>query len=367
GGTSSHLTGFTTTIPASTPSSVSWYINPAVGSAASAYMVFGDAAVSANNCVVFAYYQGSTGTIRFVSSVTAFIAVPAATWHKIELRNINYTTRIFDIYVNNALVQANFPFRSTTISNVSRIHLYNFNSATAYWDHVTFGSAPISLSTASTNITCNGGNNGNADLTVSGGASPYTYLWSNGATTQDILGVTAGTYSVVVTDNAGCTDTAFFTLTQPPAITGVASYSEPTCYDSATGVIIVLPGGGAPPYTFNWSNGDTTAQINGLTAGTYSCTITDASGCTHLFTQTLSQPPQLITTLTAGQILCNGSSTIIAAATSGGVSGYTYLWSDNSTNDSINNAVSGTYYLTTTDFNGCSRYDTITVSQPAAV
>ena len=367
GGTATHLTGFSTTIPASTPASASWYINPAVGSAASCYMVFGDASVSATNCVVFAYYQGTTGTIRFVSTSTAIATVPAATWHKIELLNINYTTRTFDIYVNNVLIQANFPFRSSTISSVSRIHLYNFNAATAYWDHVTFGNVPISLSTASTNVTCNAGNNGSADLTVSGGASPYTYLWSNGATTQDITGVIAGTYSVVVTDNVGCTDTAFFTLTEPLAITAVSSYAEPTCYDSATGLIFVLPGGGGvPPYTFNWATGDTVAQITGLAAGTYSCTITDANGCTHLFTQTLGQPSQLVTTLSAGQILCNGSSTIIAAATSGGVSGYTYLWSDNSANDSIN-AVAGTYFVTTTDFNGCSRSDTISVSEPTAV
>lgn len=367
GGSSTHLTGFSTVIPASTPSSASWYINPAVGSAATAYMVFGDASVSATNCVVFAYYQGATGTIRFVSNITASISVPAATWHKIELQNINYTTRTFDIYVNNTLLQANFPFRSTTINNVTRIHLYNFNAATAYWDQVTFGNTPISLSTASTNVTCNAGNNGSADLTVSGGAAPYSYLWSNGATTQDLTGVTAGTYSVVVTDNVGCTDTAFFTLTEPLAITAVSSYAEPTCYDSATGLIFVLPGGGGvPPYTFNWSTGDTVAQITGLAAGTYSCTITDANGCTHVFTQTLGQPSQLVTTLSAGQILCNGSSATIAATTSGGVSGYTYMWSDNSTNDSIT-AVAGTYFVTTTDFNGCSRSDTISVSEPAAM
>ncbi|MCU0346397.1 MAG: SprB repeat-containing protein, partial [Saprospiraceae bacterium] len=131
-----------------------------------------------------------------------------------------------------------------------------------------------------TNVNCNGGNNGSATVSVANGTAPYTYLWSNGATTPTISNLVAGNYTVTATDNGGNTGTLIVNISQPAAInanvTGVDETSAPANNGSAT----AAPTGGTSPYTYLWSTGATTASINNLNSGTYTVTVTDSHTCT---------------------------------------------------------------------------------------
>jgi hypothetical protein len=117
-------------------------------------------------------------------------------------------------------------------------------------------------------VLCFGNPTGSIDLSVTGGTAPYTYAWSNGASSQDITALVAGTYSVTVTDNNGCTATASVTITQPAAALALSTTQvNVLCFGNATGSIDLIVNGGTAPYTYAWSNGALAQDINGLYAG----------------------------------------------------------------------------------------------------
>src|SRR6185436_5228406 len=191
------------------------------------------------------------------------------------------------------------------------------------------------------NIGCNGNTDGSIDLTPTGGTSPYTYNWSNGETTEDLSGLGAGTYSVTLTDANSCTATASVILTEPEPLTAPTVSSTFNggnnigCNGNTDGSIDLTPTGGASPYTYNWNNGETTEDVSGLGAGTYTVTLTDANGCTATTTVILTEPapltpPTVSSTFNGGNnISCNGNTDgSIDLTPTGGASPYTYLWSN---------------------------------------
>ena len=146
-----------------------------------------------------------------------------------------------------------------------------------------FVSEPTVLNAQSivSNVSCTGGNNGIINVNVTGGVSPYTYQWSNGAITSSNTNLNPGTYSVTILDYNGCSIVKSYTLTQPstPLIAnGVVTSASNN--GSNDGSIDATTTGGTSPYSFSWSNGSTTEDITGLNPGAYSVTITDANGCT---------------------------------------------------------------------------------------
>jgi hypothetical protein len=143
-----------------------------------------------------------------------------------------------------------------------------------------------------TNINCFGGETGAIDISVTGGQIPYTYLWSNGATTQDLTGLAAGTYTVTVTDGRSCTQvSSAFEVTQPLVpFTVDGTPSEVSCYGGNDGAITLTPAGGTMPYGFLWSNGATTQDISGLTSGMYYVTVSDVYNCLATGSWFVSQP-----------------------------------------------------------------------------
>lgn len=162
--------------------------------------------------------------------------------------------------------------------------------------------------TGTTNVSCNGGTNGAINITASGGTPGYTYSWNNGSTLEDRSGLSAGTYSVTVTDANGCTATLSATITQPAALTLSNTSTNPTCPPSASppvnsdGTINLTVSGGTGPFTYAWTTvggaglNPTAEDQTGLTAGTYSVTVTDANGCTAtrtvILTNTNNSPVQ---------------------------------------------------------------------------
>lgn len=140
----------------------------------------------------------------------------------------------------------------------------------------------VSCNISGTNVSCNGGNNGEAIVNPIGGSAPYTYLWNTlaGETTASVSGLTAGTYIAIVTDNDGCTSNCSIIITQPSALLVSISSSNVTCGGGNNRCTTENPSGRCCYHTLIlWNNGATTQTISGLVIGTYTVTVTDANGC----------------------------------------------------------------------------------------
>ena len=237
--------------------------------------------------------------------------------------------------------------------------------------------SPVDPSLFSTilNVSCFGDSRGSISLTTSGGTPPYSYSWSNGGTTASINNLFLGTYSVMVTDDNGCSQSSFsslpdsnqFLISQPlNPLSFSSSKVDVNCKGEATGSISLNLSGGTSPYTYLWSNGSLTSSINNLFAGTYHFTLTDANLCTIDDSIIIIEPDSLISSNTSSvDVSCFGYiDGTFNVSVNGGTSPFTYLWSNGSINDSYNFASANTYYVEITDNNGCIINDTVIVSQP---
>lgn len=214
--------------------------------------------------------------------------------------------------------------------------------------------APAVVSaTLDSDVSCNGGADGGATASATGGSPAYSYLWSSGATTASLTNVGAGSYMVTLTDNDGCTDTASVTIAEPTAIQVMDSIADVTCNGDSDGAVSLSPSGGTPGYTVLWSTGDTTWAISGLGGGIYSYTAMDANGCTWTDSLAVNEPAAiaLSTTVTDETAPGNGAVDLTAG---GGTPPFTYLWSNGATTEDITGVVAGTYTVTVTDANGCT-------------
>lgn len=235
----------------------------------------------------------------------------------------------------------------------------------------------LTLSTTAVNVSCYGGSDGSVDLVVSGGVSSYTYVWTNSlganiATSEDLANVPAEVYSVLVTDYNGCTETATQEVSQPlQPITTTEVITNVLCYGESTGAVDLTVDGGTPPYTFTWTNGSSTEDINNVPAGSYGYTITDANGCTFSNSVTVTEPAQPLTvTNVITDANCFGESTgAIDLTVTGGTPGYTYNWINSTyvlsvTSEDLINFPADWYRFEVTDANGCFVVDTLTISEP---
>ncbi|HTA60939.1 MAG TPA: SprB repeat-containing protein, partial [Bacteroidia bacterium] len=221
---------------------------------------------------------------------------------------------------------------------------------------------PIGASFTSTKIKCMGDTT-SIKAIATGGYSPYTYLWNTSATTNQIHGVTAGIYTIAITDSAHCTGVGFDTLTQPTAI--VANFSLQKICNSDTATLKVNVTGGISPYTYLWNTNATTNQIHGITVGSYSITITDSAHCTNIATYTFTLPAPLTASIISTNIKCNGDTASVKVNAAGGTSPYTYLWNTNATTNQIHGVSAGVYSVTISDSVQCKQTITYTLTQPA--
>lgn len=218
---------------------------------------------------------------------------------------------------------------------------------------------PLSVTGSKTDVSCFGGNNGAVNITVSGGSTPYTFLWSDGATTEDRTNLTSGAYTVTVTDNASATATVSFSITQPAEQLSVSGTAlNVNCNGGNNGSINTNVNGGTPNYTYNWGGGITTANRTNLAAGGYSVTVTDSKSCTASTSFQVTQPAALSASSGFSPILCFGGSTTIQVSPTGGTAPY---------NVTPNNFTvsAGNYSYTVTDNNNCSTNLSVNVPQPA--
>jgi hypothetical protein len=223
----------------------------------------------------------------------------------------------------------------------------------------------ILLANASaTGETANGANNGTATAAPTGGTPAYTYLWSNGGTTQTITNLAPGNYTVTVTDANACTAVQTVTVNSFNCnISATISTTNVTCNGANNGTGTANVSGGAMPITYTWSNGGNTQTISNLAPGTYSVSILDGNNCPASLTANITEPPVFSANATAtaetGQGANDGTAT---AQPTGGTSPYAYLWSNGGTTQTITNLAPGSYTVTTTDANNCTANQTVIVN-----
>ncbi|WP_461077956.1 immunoglobulin domain-containing protein [Spirosoma flavus] len=275
----------------------------------------------------------------------------------------------------NGTVIPNATSNTLTINGVDNTYNGNYDViVSGSCGNVTSGAATLAvnavfqLTTSVTPVSCFQGNNGQASVTVVGGSGNYTYRWNNNATTATINGLTAGTYSVVVTDALGCSKDASVTVNQPTQLVTTTNNTAVKCFGGNDGTATVTASGGTSPYTYRWNTGATTSSISGLVTGTYQVTVTDGNGCQQTNSVTINQPTQLVLTTSNSAVKCFGGNDGIATVNAnGGSASYTYRWSTGSTTSSISGLTTGTYQVTVTDGNGCAQTASVQVGQPATL
>lgn len=218
----------------------------------------------------------------------------------------------------------------------------------------------------STNITCFGGSNGSATVTVLGGNN-YIYTWSNGQKTQKITNLKVGTYTVTVTSGTQRI-TASTRVSQPMALIGAIGIPNTiSCANPATKVLINV-NGGTMPYFYSWSTGANTSSIAVNTEGEYRVTVTDSKGCTTSQAVRVSGKcviPSLSATTKVTNVSCLGGNNGSATVTASGGTTYSYAWSNGQKIQTATNLVAGTYTVTVTSGTQ-TKTATATVLQPTS-
>ncbi|MBT3647380.1 MAG: T9SS type A sorting domain-containing protein, partial [Flavobacteriales bacterium] len=229
----------------------------------------------------------------------------------------------------------------------------------------------LDLAITITDVNCNGGSDGAISTTVLGGTTPYTYAWNTGSSATGLTGLTAGTYTITVTDDNGC-DTALAAVVQEPGtILNTFSSIAISCNGATDGSLIASGSGGTSPFSYSWSSGSSSDTASNLGAGTYTVTITDSNGCSNIFSSALTEPTLLVASIVLEDSTgCAGDSSGMAiAGAAGGTSPYSYAWPAGLTasNDTLFNVPAGTYIVTVTDDNGCVDTATAAIFGPDSI
>jgi gliding motility-associated-like protein len=225
-------------------------------------------------------------------------------------------------------------------------------------------SQPSALSQTSsvTSVSCYGGSNGSAQLTVNGGTQPYSYAWNNGTSNAVLSNVIAGTYSCLVTDANGCESSSQVIVTTPTQLSASMSIQQPSC-NAANGSIQLNVQGGVGTYNYLWNTGGVNSSLNGLLAGNYQVTITDQNACSISLNETLVSLPSFSVAVDGDTLICFGEEVQLEARASGIHTAYNYFWNHGVTGSQFTATPSETttYIVTVQDSLGCVAQDSITI------
>jgi predicted heme/steroid binding protein len=227
--------------------------------------------------------------------------------------------------------------------------------------------SPLRLAFTGEHVNCKGASNGMVDLTVTGGIPDYSYKWTNGAITQDLKNVKAGTYRVVVTDNRGRAISSYYTVTEPLiALQANLNVKHVSCRGKKDGRIKLEIKGGKTPYDFIWSNDSVNEIITGLGPGKTYVKVTDAGGCVIIDSVEITQPEyKLKADFKVNHVSCyngnNGTATLFAE---GGTAPYLFQWTDNDTSRIKHGLNAGKHLVTVFDKNNCSITKEVVIKQP---
>ncbi|MDP7568090.1 MAG: SprB repeat-containing protein, partial [Flavobacteriales bacterium] len=234
------------------------------------------------------------------------------------------------------------------------------------------GAGNISIVENISDISCNGFSDGLINLNISGGIPPFSTLWSNTSTSQNISNLSAGTYTATITDNQGCTSSESYTLTDPPVFTPIINPSNVSCYGYNDGLIEVINEPASTTYL--WSNTTTSSSISNIGSGNYSVDVFNMNGCQYTESFTITEPQQITVISTSNDVSCNGvNDGSIDLTISGGIPDYTInippysqVLQNGGTNYFSPATLSANIYnYSVADANGCVVTDMITINEPS--
>jgi len=321
--------------------------NPAIVSAAGIYTVTATSAV--NGCT-------NTSTVTITSNTTPPTVTSSSTTILCNGGSSTVTVNAMDgtaPYTGTGIFTASAGAYAYTVTDANGCSASTSGTIT----EPTLLSAAAS---AQTNVSCNGLSNGSATIAASAGTPGYTYSWSpSGGTGVTASALSAGSYTCTVTDANSCTAARTFNITQPAALSTTASaQTNVSCNGLSNGSATITASGGTPGYTYSWSpSGGTGVTASALSAGSYTCTVTDANSCTDAQSFVITQPNALMATSSSTAILCNSGSSTVTVNAMDGTAPYT--------GTGIFTASAGAYVYTVTDANGCSTSTTGTITEPS--
>lgn len=257
-------------------------------------------------------------------------------------------------------------------ASVYTVAITDYNLCAYEIEHEIFQpSTAIFVESQITNVKCFGENTGAIDLNIQGGTSPFQISWSNGQETNAISNLTADNYTYTVIDYNLCTFSNAVTVDEPEQGLSVnEDIVHVLCHGESTGSIGLSVSGGTTPYNYSWSN--TTYQlsvvsssINNFPSTDYIYEVTDFEGCKYSDTITIDEPESIIANFSTSHVLCKGdSSGIISSDISGGMTPYTFNWSNGSLNADLSSLAQGIYQLDLSDYNGCFSIYEVTIEEP---
>ncbi|MGB3468461.1 MAG: FISUMP domain-containing protein [Cyclobacteriaceae bacterium] len=223
---------------------------------------------------------------------------------------------------------------------------------------------PFDIDVVSNNVSCNAANDGSIDITINEGTSPFTYEWSNGATTEDLSSIGPGNYSVTIIDANGYRMGVMnIAITEPSTLTGSLTSGNISGIGQADGTASVIVEGGTTPYSYSWSDNSTTPSLTNLEKGIYTLTVTDANQCELTFETTIQEPVEI--EFSKQDVSCfGGDDGAITTTISGGLAPYTIEWSNGSQVADPTNLTAQTYSVTITDQLGFAVNGSVDISQP---
>jgi len=266
----------------------------------------------------------------------------------------------YDLYTDTDSIYGIPGFYTVTITDSNNCESY---------DSITVAvNPPLLLELNPTDLTCYGFFTGSIETIIEGGTEPYYFNWSNGSIVQSPDDLTSGWYYVTIHDFVNCavTDSAFIDQPESPVTIDVVPTHLP-CHGTDYGSIDISLSGATPPYSVEWSSGQTYQDLHSIPAGVYTVSVTDANDCLWTESVTIIEPDTLITNISSSDIPCFGyDNGILNAQTTGGTAPYHYYWFHDLNNNSqiITNMHPGFYFVSVVDANGCSDTASTTISQP---
>jgi gliding motility-associated-like protein len=284
-------------------------------------------------------------------------------------------------WINATVIGGALPYSFSWSNGVNAEDLYNIPAGTyvlSVTDNigcVTTASilvaqpaAPLFSNATVINESCFGVVDATINANITGGSAPYVISWNTGQTTSLIGPLVIGQYDLHVVDSLGCVLDTSFTITQPNPLLIPGTVVNVACFGDSSAYITAQPNGGTAPYSYSWSNGQTTQVDTLIPAGSYVVTVTDANGCidSALFDVTQPAAPLALTALATNVGCFGANSGAIDLSVTGGTPGYTYLWSNSAISQDIQSLIAGIYSVLVTDQNGCIDSLDVPVTQPQA-
>ncbi len=328
----------------------------------------------ANNCIISSNFDIYEPNPIIISQISQNVSCKGGNDGAIDLTVIGGTGSYSYVWYNDipsALAAATQDISSLVSSNYS-VFINDYNECQNTLT-ITINEPVDSLSSSiiASNISCFNGSDGNIDLEVSGGTSPYFYNWSNSSSSEDLQNLTIGNYIVTITDSKGCDLKDSSTLSEPSALAQSNITTNIGCHGDLTGAIDYTLTGGTPPYNYSWSSSATTEDLMNIGAGFFTINSTDNNGCKITEKIELTQPSSPLSIIgTTVPVSCqNGNNGEITSIVNGGTSPYLYNWSINNVSinnltETITNQPSGTYNLVVSDNNNCIENNAFTINEP---